>query len=144
MDKLLSGILIFVFCAVCSYCDIRKKQLPYSLLVCGLVIAFACRFIFSRPLIFSWGINAVCSGLFYFIIRMITRGRLGIADVLFGVFQGLVLPGAAALLVCVLIECICAGVWVVVMRNKSQTTQSPDFPFIPFMSLGLIISILIF
>ena len=75
-------------------------------------------------------------GLFYFIVRKITKGKLGMADVWFGFFQGIFLS-PILIPICLGIESIAA----LILINKKFGKER--FPFIPFMSLGLIASYII-
>ena len=70
-------------------------------------------------------------GALYFAVRKITKNRLGTADVWFGIFQGLFLfPDK--LWICLAIETLPA----LIIENKKIGQKA--FPFIPYMSAGLI------
>ena len=75
-------------------------------------------------------------GTLYFLIRKITKDKLGSADVWFGFFQGLFLQ-PVMLWVCLAIETVLA----LIVENKKIGHQK--FPFIPYMSAGLIAAYLI-
>ncbi len=98
--------------------------------------ALICHIIFARSKIWIYIISSMIFGSLYYIVRKITKGKLGPADVWFGFFQGLfLLPRMLA--VCFAIESLTA----LIIINK-KPGKNP-FPFIPFMSAGLIISYLI-
>ena len=71
-------------------------------------------------------------GAFYFLVKKLTKEKLGAADVWFGFFQGLfIIPKLIPL--CLLVEdCI-----AMIAINKRWGQKR--FPFIPYMSIGLII-----
>ena len=69
-------------------------------------------------------------GAFYFAVRMIARGKLGMADVWFGIFQGF-------FLVPKMIP-VCRGVVVIIsLCAVNKRFGKEKFPFIPFMAVGL-------
>ena len=135
-------VFTVVFSAACSWQDIKTNSVPNWLLASGIILSILYRFIFERPeLYYSFQIGLItgfAAGLFYFIIRSITKQKLGMADVWFGIVQGLLLT-PEHLFLCVMIECVSAGfVFLILINRKIQ-----KLPFIPFMSLGLITSFLI-
>ena len=98
--------------------------------------ALACHMIFNREGMWLYILSSMICGVFYFAVRKITKNKLGTGDVWFGFFQGLfLLPKMIP--VCFGIECITA---LLVMNKK---IGRKTFPFIPFMSLGLIITYVI-
>ena len=139
MVLVLELTVIVLFSIICSVCDIRAKSVPVWLLVTGPSVTAIFKLIFERPFNGWWLITAAGAGLFYFIVRLVTRGKLGMADVLFGVFQGMVLS-SQHLLLCILIECGFAALAFFIIHKRAS---GKSLPFIPFMAGGLIISYLI-
>lgn len=141
-EIILAGITI-VFSVICSVKDLKTKSVPNMILITGILLVLCYRFIFFHSMseMIYCLITAACTGGFYFLIRCITAGRLGMADVLFGIFQGLVLDcNITAIFLCIMIECGFALVAFFVFRKKAKLKK---IPFIPFMACGLIISYLI-
>ena len=104
------AVIVFLFSLACADQDIKEKKVPNLVLISAIASGLVLRCVFD---INNLWLSALCgtgAGLFYFLVRMITHGRLGIADVLFGVFQGLILF-PLSLLICLLIECAAAGAW---------------------------------
>ena len=132
-------IILVLFSIVCSLWDIKNKAVPVWLLLIGPVLIAIFKLIFVHPFEVWWLITAAGAGLFYFIVRLITRGKLGMADVLFGVFQGMVLS-SPHLLLCILIECGSATLAFFIIHKRAS---GKSLPFIPFMAGGLLISYLI-
>ena len=98
--------------------------------------ALICHMVFAREGMWIYILSSMIMGSFYFIIRKATKNRLGTADVWFGFFQGLFLTPIFTP-VCILIETVIA----LIIMNKRVGNKR--FPFIPFMSFGLIASYLI-
>lgn len=98
--------------------------------------ALACHLIFNREGMCLYILSSMICGAFYFAVRKITKNKLGLADVWFGFFQGLFLV-PEMIPVCFGIECLTA----LCVINKRFGKEK--FPFIPFMSAGLIAAFLI-
>ena len=98
--------------------------------------ALACHLVFNREGMWLYILSSMICGAFYFAVRKITKNKLGPADVWFGFFQGLFLiPKMIPL---------CFGIEVIVtlcVINKRFGKEK--FPFIPFMSVGLIVAFIV-
>ena len=143
--ELIYAAVVFLFSLACADQDIREKRVPNLVLITAIVCGLILRCVFDIQNLWLSALCGLGAGLFYFIVRLITRGRLGMADVLFGVFQGVILF-PVPLFVCVLIECLSAAVWFLILRLKHRDAtgeKSGRIAFIPFMAAGLIISYLI-
>ncbi len=154
--------IIFLFSLTCAILDIKEKKVPVFILICAIVAGLVLRCVFDIQHLCLSIFCGVGAGLFYFIIRMITHGRLGMADVLFGVFQGVILF-PFQLFVCVVIECSCAASCFLILKFRQKNAPGVEqgrasgqrleqgtapvkerIAFIPFMAGGLIISYLIY
>ena len=109
-----------------------EKHLQWS----SIFFALLCQFIFALHEIWIFIISSLILGAIYFLIRKITKDKLGPADVLFGFFQGLFLH-PIMLWVCLAIETVLA----LIIENKKIGHNK--FPFIPYMAAGLIVAYLI-
>ena len=97
----------------------------------SIFCALICHIIFAREQMWIFIISSMILGTIYFAIRKITKNRLGPADVWFGFFQGLFLF-PKYLWVCLVIETVLA----LIVENKKIGYKK--FPFIPYMSVGLV------
>ena len=102
----------------------------------SILCALLCHLIFARNEMWIFIISSMILGTLYFLIRKITKDKLGPADVWFGFFQGLFLH-PIMLWVCLAIETVLA----LIVENKKIGHKK--FPFIPYMSAGLIATYLI-
>ena len=102
----------------------------------SIFCALICHIIFSLHEMWIFILSSMILGALYFLIRKITKDKLGPADVWFGFFQGLFLH-PLMLWVCLAIETVLALCFTF-RKNK----QAP-LPFIPFMATGLVISYII-
>ena len=128
-----------VFCVICSIFDIRTKTVPNWLLFAGITAALLFQIFFNRALLLQYIITGFCTGFFYFVIRIITHKKLGMADVLFGIIQGLLLT-PRFIFFSIIVECIIASC----VFTSLQKRGVKNIPFIPFMAFALVISLLIY
>lgn len=127
--------IILFFSLILSIQDIKTLSANIFLQCFSIFCALTCHLVFNRNGIWIYILSSIFSGAFYFVIRKITRNKLGPADVRFGFFQGFFLI-PQMLAVCFAAESLAALCIVLIYRKTSFKT----FPFIPFMSFGLIIS----
>lgn len=129
-QALLFAVIIF-FSILCSLQDIRYMEVSKSSLWCACGSALLIHLILNFKTCWIYILSGLAAGLLYFLVRKISKNKLGLADVVFGVFQGLCLPFYFIPL-CILIEVILSLFVFAIKRNFSK------FPFIPFMASGLI------
>ena len=130
---LVSLAIILVFSIILSIQDIKQMSVSLYILIGAILAALLCQLIFAPSDMWIYLISSLIFGSLYFITRKITKNKLGSADIWFGFFQGLFLfPKVIPF--CLGTEVILAFCFV----NK-KIGKKP-IPFIPFMSLGLIIT----
>ena len=111
--------------------DIKILAVGIYIQWASIFCALICHLIFARHEMWIFIISSMILGTLYFLIRKITKDKLGSADVWFGFFQGLFLH-PVMLWVCLAIETLLA----LIVENKKIGHKK--FPFIPYMSAGLI------
>ena len=133
---LVSLAIILIFSIILSVQDIKRMEVGIYIQWASIFCALLCHIIFARHEMWIYIISSLILGAIYFLIRKITKDKLGPADVWFGFFQGLFLH-PFMLWVCLSIETILA----LIIENKKIGHNK--FPFIPYMSAGLIVAYLI-
>lgn len=134
--SIVSFCIILIFSTILSLQDIKKMTVSIYIQWTSVFAALTCHMIFAREGMWIYILSSMICGAFYFAVRKITKNKLGPGDVWFGFFQGLFLiPKMIPL---------CFGIEVIVtlcVINKRFGKEK--FPFIPFMSAGLIAAFLI-
>ena len=143
----LSFIIILCFIlnssVLLSVYDIRNFSVPLWALILGTVGLLALRIIFYENTIYLYLISAAILTMIYFIIKLITHGKLGAGDVLFGLFQGLGFR-PQFIWICLAIEAVTGLIFFLIRHfHKDNSSESKKMPFIPFMALGLLVSFII-
>lgn len=131
--SLYSVLLIFtivIFSVSCSICDFKTMKVPNWLIFFGCLMVIAVNGIFNFTNMWQQLISGAFCGGFYYLTRLITKNKLGLADVYFGIFQGLCLHWTLIPLCLVLEVAASAFVMLIFKRRKCA--------FIPFMSIGLV------
>ncbi len=131
--QIISFSIILIFSLILSVQDIKKMSVRLYIQWLSVLCALVCHFIFNRKELWLYLLCSLVMGSFYFLVRKITKNKLGPADVCFGFFQGLFLT-PLFLPVCLGAEALAALVFIAI--NKSSTRK--PFAFIPFMSIGLL------
>ena len=128
--------IILLFSLILAIQDIKRMTVGLYIELTAIFSALVCQLIFARQSMWIFILSSILAGAFYFLVRIITKGKLGIADVWFGFFQGLfLLPKFLPL--CFGLECLA----VLCLVNKKIGKKA--FPFIPYMSFGLISAFII-
>ena len=134
--SIVSFCIILIFSIILSLQDIKRMTVGIYIQWASIFSALTCHLIFNREGMWLYILSSMICGAFYFAVRKITKNKLGPADVWFGFFQGLFLI-PKMLPFCLGIECF-AALCVIIKKIGRQT-----FPFIPFMSIGLIITFIV-
>ena len=129
--SIVSFSILLIFSIILSLQDIKKMTVSIYSQWASIFSALACHMVFNREGMWIYILSSMLCGTFYFAVRKITKNKLGPADVWFGFFQGLFLI-PKIIPFCFIIEDVVA----LIVINKKFGKK--PFPFIPFMSLGLI------
>ena len=133
---LFSSVLLSVY-------DIRNFSVPLWGLILGTVGLLALRIIFYINTVYLYLISAAILTMIYFLVKLITRGKLGTGDILFGLFQGLGFR-AQFIWICLAVEAVTGLIFFLICHYRSGNSSEPKkMPFIPFMACGLLVSFLI-
>lgn len=111
-------------------------------------------FYLSYLFIFTFHLVYNLDSIFYYIISIVLisccllpcfifKNKMGKGDFLFGIFQGMSLLPKQVFL-CVFFEIITVLIFVIILVLAKKFDKSKRIPFIPFMSLGLLLSYLPF
>ena len=133
---IVSFFIILIFSIILSVQDIKKMAVSIYIQWASIFFAITCHLIFARETMWIYILSGMFCGVFYFAVRKITKDKLGQADVWFGFFQGLFLI-PKIIPVCFGIEALAA--LCIINRRFGKV----NFPFIPFMSVGLIAAYII-
>ncbi|MDR1804394.1 MAG: prepilin peptidase [Treponema sp.] len=135
MINTFSMALFYAFSMVIALADIEEEEVPRVVFAAAFPVFFALRV--------GWGLFPVqeaAAGLlvglgFFLLARLVSRGKLGLADVWYSALIGMVLgPRRWYGAICL----ACAGALILLLASGKRRV-----PFIPFMAAGSIaISIL--
>lgn len=126
-------IIGLAFVLVCAVTDIRKREIPQILLVCGAVAVIAVRIV-SRQ---DWQLYAggAAIGFAFLVISKVTREGLGYGDSLLILILGLFL-GLWRIIALLLTAFAAAAFFSIFLLAFKRMGRKQSFPFIPFLAVG--------
>ena len=131
--KLLSLAVLLFFSIILSLQDLKRMSVNVFLQILAILSAVLCQLLFAKKETGLYLLSALLMVAFYYIVRKISKGKLGAGDILFGCFQGLFLK-PLYLPVCMAIEVFTSLLFI------KKYDKEKAFPFIPFMAIGLILT----
>ena len=127
---------ILIFPVWLSVYDIKTLSVPLWCVLLGTAGLLAARIIFYTSIFYLYIISSAVLTLIYFLIKIITHGKLGTGDILFGLFQGLGFR-PQFIWICLTVEVVAGLIFFLIKRGTKK------MPFIPFMASGLLVSFII-
>ena len=131
--NILPVVIIIAFGIPLSVSDIRRKTLPLFLTVPSLTVSIV--FTLMRPDTPEYLISGVTGFVFVIVIRIITRGGIGLGDSLVSAFLGFLL-GFSLWLPAVLLGSLGALTVTLVRIKREEARIKSRIPFAPFLISG--------
>ncbi|EID85187.1 Type IV leader peptidase family protein [Treponema sp. JC4] len=135
--------LIFITCAILSFQDIRYKKISVPVLAAAYILQLIILCFASIELLIPHLINSAAFFLFYLFQSRFLKGKLGFGDILLAAFSGLSITNWEFLWVALIIPPISALIFALFFYIYNHKIAGVRIPFIPFMSLGLILTLLL-
>jgi len=126
-------ILMGIWLFLCSFQDIRRKEIHIMLLFVGIVMAFIGVFQVNGTI--ENRILGVTLGGILLGMNVITRGQIGVADGIIVGILGITLgfyTCSGILLMALFVSAIVSLILIILKKAKRKTT----IPFVPFLLLG--------
>ncbi len=129
-----------LFAVPITIMDIRQMRIPDVLSLCGIGVMLLIDVLVVRQ---SWATllaeAAAGFGLFW-LIRVVTRGKMGLGDAKYSAFIALCI-GLQAWLATLVIASVTGLVCALVLLGRGRVTRTTRIPFAPFLSFGAAVSI---
>ena len=142
LEKIIFYFIILFFCGIMSFEDMKTNKIRNHWFYLSYLCIVIFHLIFNSNLIINYFISVIlisCCLLPCFYIK----NKMGKGDFLFGIFQGLCLFPKQVFL-CVFYEIVFVLIFVLFLVLSKRFYKTKKIPFIPFMSMGLILSSLTF
>lgn len=130
-------IIVIFFSIICSIQDLKQMSVNKILLIFANLSVAIFHLVYDLKTSWIYFLSAIIFGLFYFLVRKISKNKFGLGDVFFGIFQGFCLH-PYLLSVCVFLEILST------LPFLKHLKKIKKFPFIPFMAFSLVITLVIF
>lgn len=143
-------ILYLIFAIPCSIFDIRTRYVPRILTLGAFIPYTIFLFVFSiNPHTFISPLSGLAGSLvLYFLARLVTDGKLGVADIIFGSFSGYFTGFPYCFFAVGLSSVIALLVYVfsVIFKKKDSeyVTRTAfgtfSIPYVPFIAAGALLT----
>lgn len=133
--KILIFMVIAAVSGIASLQDIKWQKVHNLVIFSGIFAVFLINLVLNRGFLIESLLSAFIYFMFYFVVKLMSKGKFGNADLYFGIFQGLCLP-IKMLPLCVLLETLLAYFFILIFKKRMKDNP---LPFIPFMATSLII-----
>ena len=135
METETKWVISFIFIIICTITDIRKKEIPISVIVLFGGISLFYIGIQGRR---GWYdlIYSLIPGIFFLLLGYCTRQSVGYGDGLVLLIIGLCIGYRgcmAVVMTALLISAVCAAILLACCKVKGKSRM----PFVPFLAVGL-------
>lgn len=137
MCLLINEVIFILISLILSYSDLKTYHIPLIPLYLGIFSYFFISMIFFREIIVNHLIGMILMGLFFLLMRVLTRDGMGYGDIQYALYCGLI-SGFPYFIYTSLISSIIGIIMYLVFYSKSK-----KIPLIPAMMLGTVFMIVI-
>lgn len=144
IDRVLVKAIVFTLLCICSVFDIRKKEIPFIILLAGFLSAF------GADVWLIWkGLTSVAEvaasilpGVFFLLLGFCTGEKIGYGDGLLLIIIGLFLGfGRSFLIVC--IGLIFSSAFALILLVFCGAGRNSRLPLVPFIAIGMGVSLFV-
>ncbi|MCF0241328.1 MAG: prepilin peptidase [Treponema sp.] len=137
--KILQWIIIVSISFVSSIQDLKKLKVNDYLLWCGFLLMLITHTVFIHDAILKYLLGSILLFFVFFIARLLSRKKLGLADLYFAAFSGLAFSWNYVW-VYLMFASIIAGSFYTGFFISNRHWKNVKIPFIPFLSFALVIT----
>lgn len=134
MLKLFFEIAVFIFLLLSSHCDIKKRKIPNSMILC-MLISGAFSIIIQNKNLFSCLLGMIIPSIVLILLNGLYKNFISSGDIKLLMATGLLIGYRANLLVFV-VSCILSIIFSIIYRLLTKETLS-SLPFAPFITLSI-------
>ena len=131
-------ITFLVFSVPVCVFDIRYKRIPNWIVFAGIIFLFAVRFFYFQNSPLRMLIDILSGGLIFYVIRLFTKGKLGMGDVKLAAFIAL-FTGFPLFFAAVAIASLTGLIFALTGMALGRINKTTKIPFAPFLTAGSII-----
>lgn len=136
---LIKYLLVTALLLMVTFIDLEHYIIPNSLILAGLITG-----VIFLPLTREYTLAGALFGItftagFLLLLNIVSRGGMGMGDVKFGAFIGIILGWPLSLLA-VFLACLAAGLTGALLLTARRKSRKDPIPFGPFLSLGTFVA----
>lgn len=146
LDLFTKSSLIIIISLICSIQDIKYRKISNIIFLIGFLLILTHYVIFNITILLQAIISSFLLTLLFFTGKKILNDRLGTGDILFSSIMGLSLPYLHSLLSIIIstIMCFIFTICYYLLKKRNLHITEIKVPFIPFLSLGFVITFFAF
>lgn len=134
--QIILAVFVFLSLFIILY-DIKSYRIPDFLTIPGITSVIILRLAFGIDKVLYYLMACVCGYLFFALIRIITKGKLGLGDAKYSAFIGIVF-GLIEWYIAVVIATFLSAGYICFLLIKKQPVIKRPVPFAPFLFSGAI------
>lgn len=137
-------IVFIIFLGTCAVFDIKKKEIPFVLIIIGVISSIGIniwQIYEGRLSVASVGIS-ILPGLFFILISFCTKEKVGYGDGLILIVSGLVL-GFYQCFLGLCISLLFSSVFAMLLLILHKAERNSTVAFVPFLTLGMGVSLFV-
>ena len=141
IDNVYIEVVFIIFLITCAVFDIRKKEIPITLILAGFVVSFGINIwqLFEKAVFITDIGFSLIPGLFFLLISYFTKEKIGYGDGLILIISGLVI-GFYQCFLGLCISLICSSVFAIFLLVLHKVEKNSGLAFVPFLTLGMGVS----
>ena len=132
-QSILTGIIL----GICSITDLKNRKVYHCIAAAYLILSLAGHWIGQTASVYDLLLGMI-PGLFCFLLSFVSRQSLGYGDSTLITLCGISL-GIRSVIEILLAAFFCSGLWALLLFFFGRTGQKKEFPFVPFLFLGVVI-----
>ncbi|MCR5269025.1 MAG: prepilin peptidase [Lachnospiraceae bacterium] len=134
--------LALILLGLCTYTDVRKREIPVLFLLLFLLLSFFYRGAFGKWWMGFWELLLrFLSGGILLLVHALKKKWLGLGDALLVLVCGY-MTGAQMILATVCAAFLSSGLCALLLLLTGKRKSGDTLPFVPFLLLGFIIAII--
>lgn len=136
-NRILFTVAFLIFSIPACIVDIRQKRIPDRIVFSGLAVLFVIRFFVFGDSAGSISLEMLTGSLIFVVIRLLTKGKLGMGDVKFAAFMA-VFTGFPGWFIAVGSASVFGLFFAITGLISGRLNKSSKIPFAPFLTVGSI------
>lgn len=135
-------IVIFLVLIPVTIIDLKEKRIPDIFTYSGIILLLLIKTVMKVQPVYQSSLLIISGFIPFFLIWLITKGKLGLGDAKLSAFLSLAL-GIRGWLAMIFISSLAGIFFAVIMLVFKKMDRKTRIPYAPFMSFGALVALFI-